>query len=67
MLHRGARVTVSFAFIPTTVRVGIAGAEVIVLRQGKEISWRATRAGGMTINVTGSGGFVAYVGRLVVR
>ena len=50
-----------------TVRVGIGGSGVTVLRHGKEISWRASRAGGMTINVTGAGGFVAYVGRLVVR
>ena len=67
VLHRGALVTVSFAFTPATVRVGIAGTGVNVLRHGREISWRAARAGGMTINVTGSGGFVAYVGRLVVR
>jgi hypothetical protein len=67
VLRRGTRVTVAFAFPPATVRVGIAGSEVAVLRHGKEISWRASRAGGMTINVTGSGGFVAYVGRLVVR
>ena len=67
VLHRGARVTVAFAFTPATVRVGIGGSGVTVLRHGKEISWRASRAGGMTINVTGAGGFVAYVGRLVVR
>jgi len=67
VLHRGARVTVAFAFTPATVRVGVGGNGVIVVRHGKEISWRASRAGGMTINVTGAGGFVAYVGRLVVR
>src|SRR3954465_8813423 len=63
--RRGSRVTVSFVFTPATVRVGIAGAGVTVLRHGKQISWTASRAGGMTINVTGAGGFVAYVGRLV--
>src|SRR3954447_7269219 len=67
VLRRGARVTVAFAFTPATVRVGIGGRAVTVVRDGSEISWRATRAGGMTINVTGSGGFVAYVGRLVMR
>ena len=67
VLRRGSRVTVSFVFTPATVRVGIAGAGVTVLRHGKQISWTASRAGGMTINVTGAGGFVAYVGRLVVR
>jgi|SRR4051794_16258056 hypothetical protein len=67
LLHRGSRVTVSFAFTPATVRVGVAGAAVTVRRAGKQISWTASRAGGMTINVTGAGGFVAYVGRLLVR
>jgi hypothetical protein len=67
VLRRGARVRVAFAFTPATVRVGVGGRGVSVARDGNEISWRATRAGGMTINVTGAGGFVAYVGRLVVR
>jgi hypothetical protein len=67
LLRRGSRVTVSFAFTPATVRVGVAGTSVTVRRVGRQISWTATRAGGMTINVTGAGGFVAYVGRLLVR
>jgi hypothetical protein len=58
---------VHFAFTPTAAHVAIGGAPVIVLRHGPEISWRAARSGGMTINVTGTKGFVAYVGRLVVR
>jgi hypothetical protein len=36
-------------------------------RHGSEISWQARRAGGMTINVTAPKGFVAYVGRLVLK
>jgi len=67
VLRRGSRVTVSFAFSPMTVRVGIAGGGVTVVRHDRDISWIARRAGGMTINVTGSGGFVTYVGRLVVK
>jgi hypothetical protein len=66
-LARGTTVRVHFAFMPTAARVAIGGATVIVLRHGSEISWRARRSGGMTINVTGTKGFVAYVGRLVVR
>jgi hypothetical protein len=34
---------------------------------GREITWRATRAGGMTINVTSAQGWVIYVGRLKLR
>src|SRR5213080_365974 len=52
VVRRGARVTVAFTFAPTTVHVGIAGSGVTIIRSGKEISWRARRAGGMTINVT---------------
>jgi hypothetical protein len=66
-LRRGTTVRVQFAFTPTAARVAIGGASVIVLRHGTEISWLAKRSGGMTINVTGTKGFVAYVGRLVVR
>src|SRR5690349_25166902 len=50
VLRRGARVTVAFAFTPATVRVGVGGRGVSVARDGNEISWRAARAGGMTIN-----------------
>ena len=66
-LARGATVRVRFAFTPTAARVAVGGAPVSVLRRGPEISWPARRSGGMTINVTGTKGFVAYVGRLVVR
>ena len=34
---------------------------------GREITWRAAHAGGMTINVTGAKGWVIYVGRLKLR
>jgi hypothetical protein len=64
---RGSTVRVHFAFAPTAARVAIGGATVIVLRHGSEISWRAAKSGGMTVNVTGVKGFVAYVGRLIVR
>jgi len=66
-LTRGSSVRVHLTFAPTAARVAIAGREVPVTRHGNDISWTATRAGGMTINVTGTKGFVAYVGRLVLR
>jgi hypothetical protein len=64
---RGATVRVHFTFAPTAARVGVAGRQVAVARHGSDITWTAQRGGGMTINVTGAKGFVAYVGRLVVR
>jgi hypothetical protein len=38
-----------------------------VVTSGSTTSWRPKRMGGMTINVTYSKGFAAYVGRLVVK
>ena len=59
--------TVTFAARPTKVKVAVSGAPVAVVSSGSTISWRPKRMGGMTINVTYSKGFAAYVGRLVVK
>jgi len=67
VVRRGSTVQVHLAFVPTAARVGISGRQVTVARHGTDISWTASRAGGMTIYVTAAKGFVAYVGRLVVR
>jgi hypothetical protein len=67
IVHRGGLVTVSFAVKPAKVRVAVSGAPVSVATSGSTISWRPKRMGGMTINVTYSKGFAAYVGRLVVK
>jgi hypothetical protein len=67
VLARGSLVRVRFSFVPTAARVAVGGTRLVVLRHGSEISWHAAKAGGMTINVTGTKGFVAYVGRLVVH
>lgn len=67
VLPRGSTVRVHFTFAPTAVRVAVAGRPVAVTRRGADITWTASGGGGMTINVTGTKGFVAYVGRLVVR
>jgi hypothetical protein len=67
VLARGSTVHVRFAFAPTAARVAVGGSQVVALRHGSEISWRVRTGGGMTINVTSTKGFVAYVGRLVIR
>jgi hypothetical protein len=64
---RGSTVRVRFSVVPTSVRVAVSGKTLTVVRSGSVISWRARRMGGMTINVTFAKGFVAYVGRLVVK
>ncbi|HEX7940197.1 MAG TPA: hypothetical protein VF488_00245 [Gemmatimonadaceae bacterium] len=64
VVARGSLVRIQLAFTPSRVRVAVGGTAVRVLRHGSQISWRATRGGGMTVNVTAGPGFVAYVGRL---
>jgi hypothetical protein len=66
-VRRGATVQVVFRSDPTQVHVAIGGARQTVLTHANEISWRATRSGGFSINFASTRGWVIYVGRLVVR
>lgn len=63
-VRRDATARVRFAFVPKSVHVTVGGVPTTVATSGTEISWRATRGGGVTIQVTGSGGWVTYVTRL---
>lgn len=65
--RRGSTVRVELRFEPTQVHVSVAGRRQLASTHGGEISWRAARSGGITINVQSTLGFVTYVGRLVVR
>jgi hypothetical protein len=67
VVRRGATITIGFAATPTTVRVAVSGAPIKFTRRGSIVSWPAKRMGGMTVNATFRRGFVAYVGRLVVK
>jgi hypothetical protein len=62
--RRGTTVRVDFAFAPTRVKVAIAGRPVAVRLSGREATWTARSAGGLTIDAMGSGGWVIYVARL---
>jgi hypothetical protein len=64
---RRTLVRVDLAFIPTHEHVAVAGRTVAVSVHGRELSWPATRGGGLTINVTGKHGWVTYVGRIRLR
>jgi hypothetical protein len=64
---RGATVQVDLAFVPTRTRLAVAGVPVVFSRHGTVLSWRATRSGGLSLNVTGTRGWVTYVGRVVVH
>jgi hypothetical protein len=66
-VSRGATVRVELKFAPTRARVAVGGVPEHVTTSGREITWRATHAGGMTINATGAQGWVIYVGRLRLR
>ena len=60
-------VRIELKFAPTGARIAVSGVPEHVTTSGREISWRATHAGGMTINVTAPQGWVIYVGRLRLR
>jgi hypothetical protein len=67
VVRRGSTISIGFAVVPERVRVAVSGAPIKFSRRGSMISWTAHRMGGMTINATFPKGFVAYVGRVVVR
>ena len=67
VVARGATLRAQLAFTPTRARVAVAGSPVAVATHGGELSWRATRSGGLSLNVTGPRGWVTYVGRVRVR
>jgi hypothetical protein len=67
IVRRGATVSIQLAFAPTSARVAVGGSPVKVTRRGGALTWTATRAGGMTVSVAAAKGWIAYVGRLVLR
>ena len=63
----GTLVTVELAFVPTRVRLAVAGKPLTVARSGRLVTWRASRGGGLTLTATGGRGWVTYVGRIRLR
>jgi hypothetical protein len=64
---KGSTIQVQLAFVPTRTRLAVAGVPVVFSRHGTVLSWRATRSGGLSLNVTGTHGWVTYVGRIAVH
>lgn len=64
---RGSTVRIELQFVPTRAHVAVAGVQQRATTAGREITWRATRSGGMTVDVTTAKGWVIYVGRLKLR
>jgi hypothetical protein len=64
---RGSTVRVELRFAPQRVLVAVAGFPERASIAGREVTWRATHAGGITVNVRATPGFVTYVGRLRLK
>jgi hypothetical protein len=64
---RGTTLRAELAFAPARTRLAIGGTPVSAATRGHELSWRVTRGGGLTLNVTGALGWVTYVGRIAVH
>ena len=66
-VRRGSDVVVRLQFVPTAVALNVGGRGARWTSSGERVTWRATRAGGLSLTVTGVRGFVTYVGRVVFR
>jgi hypothetical protein len=64
---RGSLVHVRLTFEPAQAHIAVAGHPVRAVVEGKDVSWRATRGGGVTAWVTGPRGWVTYVGQIRLR
>jgi hypothetical protein len=64
---RGETVKAELGFTPTRISVAVVGRPVVASFHGREITWSATRSGGVSIRVTSARGWVVYVGRLKLR
>jgi hypothetical protein len=66
-VKRGSTIQVVLGFAPLHARVSVAGKQMPAVVSGRELTWRATRGGGLTISVSARPGFVVYVGRIRLR
>jgi hypothetical protein len=66
-VRRGAPVRIHLAYAPTEVALAVGGVRVVPKVRGTDLTWRATRGGGLSLTATGVSGFVTYVGRLALR
>ena len=66
-VRRGATVRIHLAYAPTEVALAVGGVRVAPKVHGTDLTWRATRGGGLSLTATGVSGFVTYVGRLALR
>ena len=67
LVARGTPVRVELKFAPLDARVNVAGGATRETTHGREVSWPATRGGGLTVYVKFTRGWVIYSARLAVR
>ncbi len=67
VFHRGDTVRVELRFVPRKVVVYVRGVRMRSSVRAREVSWSASRGGGLTVRAVSPRGWVAYVGRISVR
>jgi hypothetical protein len=67
VVTRGAPVRVELKFDAVDATVNVGGGPAKPTTRGHEVTWTATRAGGLTVNVKYKRGWVIYTARLALR
>ena len=67
VVRRRSTIHLELRFRPTKAQLSISGRPVAAHVHGREITWKATRSGGLTIRASAPAGWVTYVGRLRLR
>jgi hypothetical protein len=67
VVPRGYDVTCVLTFQPTKVQLTVGGHPVPAIFDGAKVLWRAQRAGGITLRVDSSAGWIVYVGRIALK
>jgi hypothetical protein len=67
VVARGAPVRVELKFDPLDATVNVAGGAAKPTTRGREVTWTATRGGGLTVYVKYRRGWVIYSARLALR
>ena len=67
LVSRGTPVRVELKFEPVEATVHVAGGAARPTTRGREVSWTATRGGGLTVYVKYQRGWVIYSARLALR
>lgn len=67
VVTRGAPVHVELKFDAVDATVHVSGGRTVSTARGREVTWTATRGGGLTVYVRYQRGWVIYSARLALR